>query len=99
MASDKASRASASPRGSIVKLEPGPQSGNKPSASINATLATANAQNQQNKRDQQQQQQQQTQSNSFTQVSPLAQQNSGHAASMGGASGVPESIDEGVEPE
>jgi len=61
---------------------------------MNATLATANAQNEQNKRDQQQ-----NQSNTFTQGSPLAQQNGGHAASMEGASGVPESIDEGIEPQ
>ncbi|KAF4549824.1 PAS domain-containing protein 1 [Elsinoe fawcettii] len=76
-ASDKASKASASPRGSIVKPET-QNGGHNPS--ISTTLANANHSN-------------------APHVSPTQRQGESHASHMEGAEGVPEKIEEGIEPE
>lgn len=79
-ASDKASKASASPRGSVVKNENGQiVSGNNQQPSISTTLANAGQSN--------------------MQQSPNQRQGESHASHMEGAEGVPEKIEEGVEPE
>ncbi|PSK50405.1 White collar 1 protein [Elsinoe australis] len=79
-ASDKASKASASPRGSVVKNENGQiVSGNHQQPSISTTLANAGQSN--------------------MQQSPNQRQGESHASHMEGAEGVPEKIEEGVEPE
>ncbi|PNS21825.1 White collar 1 protein [Sphaceloma murrayae] len=80
-ASDKASKASASPRGSIVKNENGQIVGGIPQASIGGTLAGGAAGGQQ------------------AQASPTQGRGESHASHMEGAEGVPEKIEEGVEPD
>ena len=89
-ASDKASKASASPRHTVVKSENGGQTyvgqNSQRPTSISSTLASAT--------------QGQQQGTAPTSSSPLANsKGDGHAAYMEGASGVPEKIEEAIEPD
>lgn len=84
-ASDKASKASASPRTTIVKTEMGGHNSARPT-SISSTLAGAN-------------QGQQLGAGPASSPVTAAHKGEGHAANMEGASGVPEKIEEAVEPD